>query len=64
MFVSIKMDKKDYYMGKEGKTKSRINPVREFYKDRKLIKKLALNDFKRDMQALIWALYGLLFSLL
>ncbi len=59
MFVSIKMDKKDYYMGKEGKTKSRINPVREFYKDRKLIKKLALNDFKTryagSYLGIVWA---------
>lgn len=59
MFVSIKMDKKDYYMGKEGKTKSRINPVRDFYKDRKLIKKLALNDFKTryagSYLGIVWA---------
>ncbi|WP_253293494.1 ABC transporter permease [Kineothrix sp. MSJ-39] len=53
------MDKKDYYMGKEGKTKSRINPVRELYKDRKLIKKLALNDFKTryagSYLGIVWA---------
>lgn len=46
-------------MGKEGKTKSRINPVRDFYKDRKLIKKLALNDFKTryagSYLGIVWA---------
>ncbi|MBU5429169.1 ABC transporter permease [Kineothrix sp. MSJ-39] len=46
-------------MGKEGKTKSRINPVRELYKDRKLIKKLALNDFKTryagSYLGIVWA---------
>lgn len=46
-------------MEKEGKTKSRINPVRELYKDRKLIKKLALNDFKTryagSYLGIIWA---------
>lgn len=46
-------------MGKEGKTKSRINPARELYKDRKLIKKLALNDFKTryagSYLGIVWA---------
>lgn len=46
-------------MEKEGKTKSRINPIRELYKDRKLIKKLALNDFKTryagSYLGIIWA---------